>query len=767
MKNTLKILAIILFIGLSGCDKKFDFITSYPFEIKENHRELSTINIAESTLFEINPEQFVTINVYEFKYTVNSGSGYYLDESKEIIEADTWFTLDKLLFDFDFIGTTVGEVKVSVEIRDSQRLVPIDLLYNIEQNPFSVDLNTISTTATVDERKNFTLILANTGDDPNVTYEAALFLSQGVGTIELFNDQGEVVHEINQNQKFPIKPGTYNYAVTLNNDGVNILKVDIVDSNGQKGAAQIEFAVNVINFNFTGEPERNTTALGNDIKINFNTLEIDGGNDTYEMRYVLTQGNAELYAGPTQVFAGVNTPVNLGAYSWIFRPIEIGMVDLTFIARNTTGVEKEVNISIEVIDRDFEFTATPTLTSLELGETVGINYVITEEGGNQTDDYTMTYSSSKNGTLTINGITYMPGQVITLPSLTFFAEYEGTAAGDHEISSTITAVSNNNPKTKEVTFEYLPSQFTFDVTTATELTVGDTIPIDFNINEVSGKSTFDINYAITGVNQEFKNDNGILLQPNTNYDVDDNTFSWDLKALEQGTMEVTWTVTNQYGVEEPKKITYTIKPIDFDFSVSPVGSNFKTGDQIQFNFNMDAPASLSYSLSFDTNGEGFVKYNGIAYQKDESFTVTNTNVEVLGLFETSGQNFIKWTITASNGVVKEYDNTILITKKPLITSIDTDFLSCTGRNCDCSNQTIIEVTFEKDPNAIIQSVRVTNFQADGSIEYERTEQLSLQGSDTFFVFDQCVRTTRRGGESLKITITDSLGQTSEAFSETF
>lgn len=704
MKRIIYFYILAFFALIISCEKQVDIKTSFPFTVDSNYRETIVINTQTETSFDLTPDQVVFSNVYIMSYRVLSGEGTFFMSNGESLTEDEIIELDGLKLDGFFQPSVIGEIEVEYTFSDQQGEQHIETVnYISENNPFSVELNTISTSATVDESKNFSLIVSNTGDDDDVTYTAALYLSQGTGTIELLNDEGEVVYEVNQNETFEIEEGTYNYAVTLNDDGVNILKVDVTDSNDQELSDTIEFSVNVINYNFSGEPEAISTSLGNDLDLNFILNEIDGGNADYKLRYVFESGDANIFSGATQIFAGTNTDVNLGQFSWLFRPTDIGTVQMTFYAVNSTNVEKEINIEIEVSDRSFDFTATRALANVPIGQGIDINYVITEEGGNINDTYTMTYTTSNNGTLVINGQEYQPGTAIVINSLNFTATYFGSDTGEHILTSNIRATSNGLNIPKETELEFTASEFTLNVTSNVELSVNETLNVEFLIQETIGESDFDISYTISGPNQTIFNENNIEINSGTSYDVSTNTFIWTLEAIEQGQVTITYTVENQYGFKQSVPITYTINPLSFDFTISS-SSSFNFTDEFEtFSVNLSGqPSSLTYELSVQSTNTFLngIQYRSAVYDENENFSISASNNSVGINSNDRGTNNLVFSVTASNGVTISKNLSISFLDKIFLSSVNYNEEFC-GTFC---RDVSLTVNFTKDISERLVSI---------------------------------------------------------------
>lgn len=737
MKTKLYLFVLALVAFITSCEKEIDIKTSFPFTIESNFKESVIINTKNEVSFNLTPEQIVTSNVYTMSYRVLTGQGsFYLEDGTLLLENEITL-LNGLSIKPLFSSQTIGDTQIEITFSDQQGEEETEIINLITiDNPFSVELNTVSTIATINESKDFSLILINTGEDKSTTYKASLFISQGTGTIELLDSDGNLVEVLDQNKTFDITPGTHNYSITLNNAGVNILEVNITDSNGQESNDAIEFAVDVINFNFTGEPTSNTAALGNEVEINFNLNETDGGNADYQMRYILSEGDADIYIGANEILAGTNVDVNLGAFTWDFRPTEIGDITLKFVVSNNTGVEKEIDVIINVEDRSFDFSATRTLASLPLGESVNINYIISETGGSEQDNYTMTYTSTSNGTIVINGEEFQPGTTINLPTLNFVATYTGNSFGEHVITSVITSLSNNITVEKDVEIEYLASEFTLDVNSLDELTVNETIDVEFILNETVGESTFDIEYSITGVEQEFRNSSNIILEKNREYDVESNTFRWSLKAIRAGSVTITYTVKNQFDFIETQEITYTINPIQFDFSTSVVGSGHLTESAIQFNFNMNADSSLTYRLKFESNGDGFVNYNGRSFNENVYFDVPFNNFNVNYFSVKGGVNVINWTILASNGITKTETTNVSVSQFPKISSFT---VQESGISCDGGFNSLqtININWTKDEQVFIERIVLTWFDDDNNRSEIETINLNSNRDRINFTQNRC------------------------------
>ena len=301
------------------------------------------------------------------------------------------------------------------------------------------------------------------------------------------------------------------------------------------------------------------------------------------------------------------------------------------------------------------------------------------------------------------------------------------------------------------------SDFEFDVTSFNEVTVGESIDFNFNIKELSGQSNFEINYAVTGVNGEIRNGDNNLINANTKYDVD-NTFKWNLKGVNSGIMNITFNVKNQYGVEKSKTISINVKPIDFDFNVIPIGSNFDLGDPISFAFTMDAPSSLTYELSFTSNTGGNVNVNFNTVNQNIYTPILDKNFNLTYNSDNSGTSIVNFKIRASNGVEKTKQVSLIINQDPVVTNVEFR----RGSNCGTKSFTSeVKVYWNKPFNVSISSVTIKAITAD---QKEIILSLDKSDNDTGFITYKCLSDFFKGKTyPVEIKIKDNRGVTSEVF----
>lgn len=268
----------------------------------------------------------------------------------------------------------------------------------------------------------------------------------------------------------------------------------------------------------------------------------------------------------------------------------------------------------------------------------------------------------------------------------------------------------------------------------------------------------------------------MVLQPNQNYDVD-NTFKWTLKGVEQGPMDITFTVKNQFGVEEKETISIEAIPVNFDFDVEIIGSIFNLGDKIPFQITMDAPSSLIYELKFNANTDGNISIGETPVSENTFISIENTTFNLRYTPTTSGNSVINFTIRGSNGVEKTKSVNFQITEKPEITGIEIDsrFHSTSDNtpmpfpraNCVVSGPNRersfkILLRWKKAPSTSIVSIslRINGENRVGLF----SPTLSENSSEATYIYTECLN--RLGDAVIEATITDSRGEISKVFEQT-
>ena len=137
-------------------------------------------------------------------------------------------------------------------------------------------------------------------------------------------------------------------------------------------------------------------SIGETTTINQEINEISGSGDTYEIRYSFSSGGGNLkrFSGSTieTMSPGVSYDVSASSFFWEFEATITGETIIDFVAKNNSGIEKNISIRINVLENSYSFNAISTSNSAIVSNLVPINFNINEIVG--TSNYTMVFTSA-------------------------------------------------------------------------------------------------------------------------------------------------------------------------------------------------------------------------------------------------------------------------------------------------------------------------------------------------------------------------------------
>ena len=164
-----------------------------------------------------------------------------------------------------------------------------------------------------------------------------------------------------------------------------------------------------------------------------------------------------------EVSPGNSYDVNTGNFNWTLEGTNESTVRMAFTVRNDTGLEKTVDITVNVAAKDYTFTASGTLQQAYIGEQVDVNFNISEIGIGG-DTYEMYFSANgNNGSFEYAGTSYSAGESFDVPVGAFSGKYVGTTEGSHNITYTVRS-SSDVEKTASVNINYERYEEPFELT---------------------------------------------------------------------------------------------------------------------------------------------------------------------------------------------------------------------------------------------------------------------------------------------------------------
>jgi len=263
-------------------------------------------------------------------------------------------------------------------------------------------------------------------------------------------------------EKFPLTPGTNIISYTGTEPDAHNLVLSVKSGSDVTRTAEATITYDQVDFTFTGGTQNTDISVGETTSLNFNISESVGSSD-YTMRFSMN-GNAIIKdANGNVVSPGNIYDVPKGNFNWSLEGTDEGQVSMTFFAQNETGLEKSVNIVVNVAAKDFNFTASGTQSDAFTEDIIDINFNISEIGIGG-DTYEMYFSSSgNNGSFEYNGTTYSAGESFSVPVGSFSGKYQGLTEGNHNVVFTVRS-SSDVEKTDNVNINFEVYEEPFDLT---------------------------------------------------------------------------------------------------------------------------------------------------------------------------------------------------------------------------------------------------------------------------------------------------------------
>ncbi|KAA1246129.1 immunoglobulin-like domain-containing protein [Aquimarina sp. RZ0] len=228
--------------------------------------------------------------------------------------------------------------------------------------------------------------------------------------------------------------------------GLNNVTITIKDRK-KNTEEEIDLVYDVTDTAFTFDvvPSSLSTFIGGVVDIDISITEISSSDYDVKLEFLSAPPSSITGAGDIIIDGEVvdTDLVNVlqsGDVSWQFRGTSIGVVNILFTVTNNFEVMTEKTIRIGVgppplfnLNISLE---TPDV-NMEINNPANINFSIDENFGRDTT-YTMEYTTSNEGTLTIGGTEYAQGDIISIMRGDTSGQYVGTQEGVHELVFTVT-----------------------------------------------------------------------------------------------------------------------------------------------------------------------------------------------------------------------------------------------------------------------------------------------------------------------------------------
>ncbi|NJB38100.1 TraQ conjugal transfer family protein [Croceivirga sp. JEA036] len=616
----------------------------------------SQINADASSTINIDVSQVVPnpSASYEMSYSVQGGSGLLSGPNGQL-QPGVFTPIGTGSSSWVYTPSTEGSHAITIVVRDNGGTVKDEtVIVTVAGRDFNFSAVATGNNSNIGQGVPVNLNIDEIGGNGG-TYDI-IVATTGNGRIS-YNGNSYTAGE-----PFTVNGGSSSFTYIGESEGAHNLTVTATASYGPTKTANTSINFNSLEYTFTAAAQNPSITVGETTLVNFNISE-SVGNSTYQIRYALSGQNASMAQNGAQRSPGNLYPASVGNFSWTLTGQEVGTVNITFTVINANGLERTQTVQVNVVSRDYNFTATEAQGTANVGQDVGITFNI-QETVSGIDTYTAVYSTSGTGTLSYNGNTITPGSTFTIPAGTSSAIYNGTSGGAHNIEVTVLS-SSGTQKTDTARINFNSNDFTFTAaSTSTNALLGDPIDINFNINEsVPGIDTYTMIYNTSETGTLVYN--GQTIQPGNSFVISAGNTTAEYTAATSGNHRIEFVVTSSNSDSASDNVQIDFDNSDFTFSADGP-NNFSYGSDMTVNFDINqlGGGAYVYEMSFSTTGNGVLTYNGNTYNQGETFIVpTGGFVATYNEPPTTGtgDQTLTFTVVSTSGNTKSDNFTTLFT----------------------------------------------------------------------------------------------------------
>ncbi|WP_233268493.1 DUF5018 domain-containing protein [Cellulophaga sp. L1A9] len=666
MKNIGLCFSLILLVIIS-CTKEVGLYTEVEFEISETHVADGFINTPLATSITVTPEELVDSYSYTYSYKINTGEGYFQDESGATISEGDKIGLNPLSASLNYIATKIGDHSITFTAEDTFGFAEaVTLSYTISNVPVSWTATGPTGQVLLGTSQDITVVLGSETTGTGVTYERNYSFTEGTGNLTSSpTGTSETLNEF-----VSILPGTYTLTYVSTEVGQTTLEFLLKDSNGQEIVKTVSFEVvdelstekEITSFIVNGVAG---TPSGTSIN-----LVLPEGTDLTALSPVIIHTGASI-SPESETTQDFTNPViytvtaqdqTIQEYTVTLSVEGNDAKDITdFIIDGVDGIITGTNISV-ILPAGTDVTAL-NLTVIHTGASVNptsgvaqdftnpVEYTVTAADGT-TKVYTITVSlapalSSDNDitSFSIDGVAgVISGTTITvsLPAGTDVSTLTPAIIHNGNTINPDTGIAQDftNPITYTVTADNLDTQ-EYSVTVIMP-TLSDTKDItSFSIDGVAG--------VISGTTITVTLPAGTDASSLTPAIIHNgNTINPDTGVAQDFTNPVEYTVAAANGSTKAYNVTIVVSSIDFELTSTVTDDSFGVTGFYE-RVNVSANQSLSYTVKYTNNFNlPFAGYNSGDEYTIESFNIIN---EFYNPQDIIGDHILNFDVT-SGGITK-------------------------------------------------------------------------------------------------------------------
>ncbi|GAL77332.1 fibronectin type III domain protein [Algibacter lectus] len=439
----------------------------------------------------------------------------------------------------------------------------------------------------------------------------------------------------NQGEPIAITSGNFTASYLGSTSSLHNIAFTVTNANAIpiSHSDDVNITFNNVDFNLATAGD-SSLYVGNSDDFNIYLSQLQNDASTlYTATYNIASGSV----GAGNITTRASAPITLGqSYSIIlgttsmnFTATKVGLVliDVTVTDSNNQSHTSQVTFNVENID--FTFSGAPQQNTIEVRETTSLNFNITEPVTSGAV-YQMKYEVvSGNGNVIDGNSTQLVNTYYNVNTGAYSWEFEAINNGNVELLFTTRNMTTNVEYTQMVNItvnEPPVNDFSFTaIGSANSTTVEQSVPVNFNITETVGNSTYSMVFSSTSTGTFTYN--GVDYLQGQPISVSPGNFTGAYKSSTVDTHNITFTVTNAntIPVSHNSGFSITYNLLDFTFSGAAQQNTIETGGESTFlNFNISEifVSGNDYEMKYEViNGSGNVKDGGLVKSVNTFFNV--------------------------------------------------------------------------------------------------------------------------------------------------
>ncbi len=637
-------------INIEFINQEFSFSASFSNQILVN--QINQFN------YSLTPNNLDSNLDYEFSYIIEEGTGFLQDRSNTLNQGD-FIQVRPTNFSFNYTPTSIGNHSIKYSIKDSNGFIK-EFTQNFTANAIDYDFS-------VSQTKRDIIVNADDKITLNIDQEFSSDLVYKlnytiVGVGNLFSRNGNPIQNGSD-----LGDGITELFFKSNKSGASEIAFTITDENGISKSSTVQYNISNIDFDI------NATG-GSNLFVNtskaFNLFVTQKGNENsvgYKVSYIIdssSTGSGSLKSSTGAVInLATDIDISTGTTEVFFEGTSVGLVVLKAIITSNNGITKEVPITFNVENVNYNITAAAQTSTIVIGESTNINFNLSEVTDSGTQ-YEISYLiNSGNGLLKRASENLINNRFYPIPigvsSLNFTANTVGQVEYEFTVKNKSTLIEKKVISRINV-LELPTNDFSFEaIATDNRAIVNGEVPINLNIVETTGNSNYQL--VFTNSKRGTFNYNNREYSQGELININAGNTTGIFKGLEAGNHQINFEVSNANTtpIKRLKTVSLDYSNIGFNVVASGTGNLFLNNEK-EFNLFLSQEIndpSISYKVRFlsesSSTGTGNVFINGNIILAgdliDLSLNSNPFNFKAVSI----GSVVKKAEIIDSNGVVKE------------------------------------------------------------------------------------------------------------------